>query len=92
MRTTPELCHSCIQLVVLRTRVAFCGYSTLSREAVVMVAVRTVYAAANVVAPYQRILGVLQMSSHHTSGYWACCKRRRTIRVDTRRAANKPIS
>ncbi|GFW08558.1 uncharacterized protein TNCV_2775801 [Trichonephila clavipes] len=44
--------------VVLRTRVAVCCYSTLSREAVVMA--WTVCAATNVIAPYDRILRVLQ--------------------------------
>ncbi|GFX24159.1 hypothetical protein TNCV_2436521 [Trichonephila clavipes] len=46
--------------VFRRTRVAVPLYAALSKEAEVMVAVLTVYASADIVAP--------------TSGCWVCCK------------------
>ncbi|KAF8791818.1 hypothetical protein HNY73_003495 [Argiope bruennichi] len=55
------LCHSCIQLYSSVHQNSH--LSPLSREAEVMVVVRTVHAAANVIAPYERILGVLQTCS-----------------------------
>ncbi|GFT23412.1 hypothetical protein TNCV_2016731 [Trichonephila clavipes] len=59
--------------VVQRIRVAVSLYAALSSEAEVVATILSGHAAPDVFSPFVRILGMLQ-TSHHSSGYWACCK------------------